>query len=88
MKRLGTKQLRIELQAPITTLPDSLSDVDVQRADDGMSLIYHYDVKAERTGITSLLSTLASEGIVLRDLQTYQSSLEDIFVGLVTEENK
>ena len=88
MKRLGTKQLRIELQAPIITLPDSLSDVDVQRADDGMSLIYHYDVKAERTGITSLLSTLASEGIVLRDLQTYQSSLEDIFVGLVTEENK
>ena len=88
MKRLGTKQLRIELQAPITTLPDSLSDVDVQRADDGMSLIYHYDVKAERTGITSLLSKLASEGIVLRDLQTYQSSLEDIFVGLVTEENK
>ena len=85
MKRLGTKQLRIELQSPIDSLPDSLSDVDVQREEGGMSLLYNYDVKAERTGITSLLSTLSSEGIVLRDLQTYQSSLEDIFVDLVAE---
>ena len=85
MKRLGTKQLRIELQSPIDSLPDSLSDVDVQREEGGMSLLYNYDVKAERTGITSLLSTLSSEGIVLRDLQTYQSSLEDIFVNLVAD---
>jgi len=85
MKRLGTKQLRIELQSPIDSLPDSLSDVDVQREEGGMSLLYNYDVKAERTGITSLLSTLSSEGIVLRDLQTYQSSLEDIFVDLVAD---
>jgi ABC-2 type transport system ATP-binding protein len=60
----------------------------VQTSADGMSLLYHYDVNAEKTGISSLLSALVSEGIVLKDLRTYQSSLEDIFIDLVTMENK
>ena len=88
MKRLGTKQLCLDLHEPIKALPDSLLAIDVQLSDDGMSLFYHYDVNAEKTGISLLLSTLVSEGIVLKDLRTYQSSLEDIFLDLVTVENK
>jgi len=88
MKRLGTKELRIDLHEPIDALPDSLLAFGVQSADDGMSLLYHYDVNAEKTGISSLLSVLVAEGIMLKDLRTYQSSLEDIFLDLVTMENK
>jgi ABC-2 type transport system ATP-binding protein len=88
MKRLGTKQLCINLHEPLSVLPDSLRAINVQRADDGMSLFYHYDVNAEKTGISLLLSTLVSEGIEPQDLRTYQSSLEDIFLDLVTVENK
>jgi ABC-2 type transport system ATP-binding protein len=88
MKRLGTKQLCINLHEPLNVLPDSLRAINVQRADDGMSLFYHYDVNAEKTGISLLLSTLVSEGIEPQDLRTYQSSLEDIFLDLVTVENK
>ena len=88
MKRLGTKELRIDLHKPVSTLPDSLLAFDVQLADDGMSLTYHYDVNAEKTGISALLSALVSEGIVIKDLRTYQSSLEDIFLDLVATENK
>jgi ABC-2 type transport system ATP-binding protein len=88
MKRLGTKELRIDLHQPVSVLPDSLLAFDVLLAKDGMSLTYHYDVNAEKTGISSLLSALVSEGITLKDLRTYQSSLEDIFLDLVTMENK
>lgn len=88
MKRLGTKELRIDLHQPVSVLPDSLLAFDVLLAEDGMSLTYHYDVNAEKTGISSLLSALVSEGITLKDLRTYQSSLEDIFLDLVTMENK
>lgn len=88
MKRLGTKELRIDLHEPVCALPDSLLAFSVQSTDDGMSLTYQYDVNAEKTGIASLLSVLVSEGIVLKDLRTYQSSLEDIFLDLITMENK
>jgi ABC-2 type transport system ATP-binding protein len=88
MKRLGTKELQIDLHEPISVLPDSLLAFGVQTSVDGMSLLYHYDVNAEKTGISSLLSALVSEGIVLKDLRTYQSSLEDIFIDLVTMESK
>ena len=88
MKRLGKKQLRIDLQAPLVRLPDSLLNMNVHPTEDGMSLVYHYDVKSESSGISSLLSTLSAEGVMLKDLHTYQSSLEDIFVDLVAVENK
>ena len=88
MKRLGTKELRIDLHEQIGALPESLLAFGVKPSDDGMSLFYHYDVNAEKTGISSLMSALASEGIVLKDLQTYQSSLEEIFLDLVATENK
>ena len=87
MKRLGQKQLKVELAEAISELPESLASYDLQLADDGQTLIYSYDTKAERTGITTLLSDISGAGLVLKDLQTAQSSLEDIFVGLVHRED-
>ncbi len=85
MRRLGRKDLRIELTKPLAAVPESLASYSLEREDDGATLIYSYDTHAERTGIARLLSDLSSEGIVLRDVQTHQSSLEDIFVGLVRD---
>ena len=83
MKQMGTKELHIQLQDTISSIPDSLGSFDLSISDDKTGLIYSYDTKAERTGITSLLSDISAAGLVLRDLQTAQSSLEDIFVDLV-----
>ena len=85
MKRMGTKELHIQLQNEISSIPDSLSAYDLRISDDRTGLVYSYDTKAERTGITSLLSDISAAGLVLRDLQTAQSSLEDIFVDLVKD---
>jgi YD repeat-containing protein len=82
MRKLGKKQLTIELQQPIAAVPPSLAD-RLTLSDGGRELIYTYDTQGERTGITSLLSDLNDAGIRLRDIHTTQSSLEDIFVGLV-----
>lgn len=86
MDRMGQKELRIELHAPITALPARFADKGLDLIDDGGAILYRYDTRRERTGIASLLADLAAEGIVLRDIATRQSSLEEIFVGLVTEE--
>lgn len=83
MTRLGQKELRIELREPITGIPEALADFDLTLAEDGQSLRYGYKVGEERTGITRLLAAIQSAGLVLVDLQTNESSLEDIFVGLV-----
>ena len=85
MRRLGRKEMRIELSCPINDIPEALASYGLERGDDGASLVYRYDTQAERTGISRLLSALSAEGIVLRDVQTRQSSLEEIFVGLVRE---
>ncbi|SER83921.1 ABC-2 type transport system ATP-binding protein [Tranquillimonas rosea] len=82
MRRMGQKQMIIELQEDVTEVPPALAGYDLHRNDDG-DLVYTYDAKADRTGITRLLSDVAAAGLTLRDLQTRQSSLEDIFVGLV-----
>jgi ABC-2 type transport system ATP-binding protein len=86
MRRMGRKELTIELQAPLAETPAALAPYRLTRAEDGMSLTYAYDRAAKRTGIVSLLHALSEQGILLRDIQTRQSSLEDIFVGLVREE--
>ncbi|WP_439140978.1 ABC transporter ATP-binding protein [Planktotalea sp.] len=86
MTRMGKKQLQIDLSAPLTEVPDVLSKYDLQLVQDGTALLYRYDTRAERTGITGLLADLASAGLSMSDLQTKQSSLEDIFVGLVAED--
>lgn len=85
MARLGRKELKIELRDPVAEVPPTLSSFGLEVADDGRSLVYIYDANAERTGITRLLAAVQEAGLVLADLQTSQSSLEDIFVGLVND---
>ena len=85
MERMGRKELRISLRAPVVAVPDALSRYGLELADEGGTLIYTYDTKGEATGITALLADLAGAGLKLADLKTTQSSLEDIFVGLTTE---
>ena len=85
MKRLGQKSLTLELQNQMEQVPTGLSEFRVALSDDGTQLIYEYDTQAERTGIARLMTALGEQGIVLKDLQTNQSSLEDIFVNLLKE---
>ena len=85
MKRLGQKSLTLELQNRMEQVPEGLSEFHVVLSDDGTQLIYEYDTQAERTGIARLMTALGEQGIVLKDLQTNQSSLEDIFVNLLKE---
>ncbi|MET4127366.1 ABC transporter ATP-binding protein [Roseovarius sp. MBR-6] len=86
MRRMGRKTLRIDLATPVAEVPAALADYDLERIDDGHVLLYHYDTRGEGTGITRLLQALAREGLSLRDIETRQSSLEEIFVGLVQED--
>ena len=86
MRRLGQKKMTVELQSPLDQIPETLNEFDLAIGEEGASLVYTYDTRAERTGITALLSAIASAGLVLKDLQTDQSSLEDIFVTLVKED--
>ena len=85
MKRLGQKSLTLELQNQMDQVPEGFSEFGVVLSDDGTQLIYAYDTQAERTGIARLMTALGEQGIVLKDLQTNQSSLEDIFVNLLKE---
>ena len=86
MARMGQKVLRIDLTEPLEAVPGGLSDYDLRLDESGMSLIYTYDTRGEGTGITRLLQALSAEGLGLRDIQTTQSSLEEIFVGLIQED--
>ena len=88
MAKMGQKQLTVDLQAPVDAIPDSLTPFNLSRSDDGSQLTYTYDTRADRTGITSLLSALSDAGLKLRDLSTTQSSLEEIFVNLVREDGQ
>lgn len=88
MKRLGQKSLILELQTPMGGLPDALRDFGVILGDDKSKLIYNYDTQADRTGIARLMTALSESGVVLKDLQTNQSSLEEIFVNLLKEEQR
>ncbi|HEV7252772.1 MAG TPA: ABC transporter ATP-binding protein [Mesorhizobium sp.] len=85
MRKLGRKQLTLQLQKPLEAVPADLSAYGLQLGADGAELTYTYDARAERTGITALLQDLSAAGIRFSDLQTRQSSLEEIFVGLVRE---
>jgi ABC-2 type transport system ATP-binding protein len=85
MRKLGKKQLVLHLQRRLDAVPDALAAHRLALGADGGELIYTYDTRGERTGITALLRDLNQAGIRFRDLHTTQSSLEDIFVGLVSE---
>ncbi|MDB3888926.1 ABC transporter ATP-binding protein [Candidatus Pelagibacter sp.] len=88
IKKMGHKKLTIELQKKITEIPKDLLKYNLEIGDDQMSLIYTYNVQAEKTGITDLLQDLKDTGLKLRDLKTEQSTLEKIFVNLVKENNE
>jgi ABC-2 type transport system ATP-binding protein len=83
MQKLGKKRLKLHLQGKIDAIPPALALYHLELAGGGCELIYTYDTKSERTGITSLLGDLRAAGIRFVDLDTTQSSLEDIFVSLV-----
>ncbi len=88
LKRMGQKTLVIELQDKITQIPEQLLKYQLIISEDHMSLIYNYDLRKERTGITNLLQELKEAGLKMRDLKTDQNSLEKIFVTLVKENNE
>jgi ABC-2 type transport system ATP-binding protein len=83
MRKLGRKQLALTLQAPLQRVPDALADLALELAQDGHVLVYTFDTQSEETGIAALLRRLGEQGIDFKDLHSSESSLEDIFVGLV-----
>ena len=85
MRKLGKKQLTLQLHGKLDTVPDELAGYELELVADGTELIYTYDTQIERAGIAALLADLNGAGIKFKDLQTKQSSLEDIFVSLVKE---
>jgi ABC-2 type transport system ATP-binding protein len=88
IKKMGHKKLTVELQEELTKVPEGLSKYNLVIGENNMSLIYTYNVQAEKTGITDLLQSLKDAGLRLKDLITEQSSLEKIFVDLVKENNE
>ena len=88
MKKLGKREMSIALVDPIPAIPPELSEWDLALEGDGTRLRYTFDAQAERTGIPSLLRKLPEIGIAFKDLETHKSSLEDIFVDLVSEKKE
>ena len=83
MQKLGRKILHLQLTEPLAAVPSSLAEWSPSLSNNGSTLTYEFDAKAERTGIPSLLTAMRDAGIAFKDLDTKQSSLEDIFVGLI-----
>ena len=85
MRKLGSKELTLELSDPLDEIPASLADARLALSADRTRLVYRFDAAAEESGIPQLLRRIEQHGIAFRDLHTQQTSLEDIFVGLVSE---
>jgi ABC-2 type transport system ATP-binding protein len=88
MRKLGKKQLTLQLQEPLASVPQAFAAYHLTLGADGYELVYTYDTRSGRTGITDLLDELQRAGIRFKDLQTTQSSLEDIFVDLVRKDRE
>lgn len=88
MQKLGKKTLTLQLQEPLATLPPELAEWNLALQCDGAELEYVFDSNAEKTGVPSLMRRLSDLGIGFKDLSTRQSSLEDIFVGLVHQDRE
>jgi ABC-2 type transport system ATP-binding protein len=86
MRKLGKKHLTLHLQQKLDAIPEVLAAHRLTLMANGMDLVYNYDTRGERTGITALLQDLSRTGIRFKDIETTQSSLEDIFVDLVRAE--
>ena len=87
LKKMGHKKLTIELQDKVENIPSELDEYNLSISSDKYSLIYNYNLHAERTGITKMLQDLKNAGLRMRDLKTEQNNLEKIFVTLVKENN-
>lgn len=87
MRDLGKKHLELELKQAIDAIPEGLADYELELSEDGMHLMYTYSTQGERTGITALLQAINEAGMALKDLNTSQSSLEEIFVKLVKKKS-
>lgn len=85
MRKLGKKQLTLQLQEPLQALPPGLERYPLELAAEGAELIYTFDAQADRTGIAELIRRLTELGVDFKDLRTQESSLEEIFVSLVRE---
>jgi ABC-2 type transport system ATP-binding protein len=85
MRKLGSKQLTLHLASPLERIPDALAGYALELAKGGNELTYTYDADAAKSGIAALLDALDAAGIGFKDLQTSETSLEDIFVNLVRE---
>jgi ABC-2 type transport system ATP-binding protein len=88
MRKLGRKTLTLNLAEPLAEMPAGLAEWDLKLAADGHELVYEFDTQAEATGVPSLLRRMTDLGLSFKDLHTKQSSLEDIFVGLVNKKEK
>ena len=88
MRKLGKKQLTLQLQHPLAQLPAELATSELALSQDGNELTYTYDAQSNRIGIADLLKKLADAGVQFKDLHTTQSSLEDIFVSLVHDRSR
>ena len=88
LKKMGHKKLTIELQDKVEKIPAELNEYNLSISNDNYSLIYNYNLHAERTGITKMLQDLKNAGLRMRDLKTEQNNLEKIFVTLVKENNE
>ncbi|AZO04324.1 ATP-binding cassette domain-containing protein [Mesorhizobium sp. M2A.F.Ca.ET.037.01.1.1] len=86
MRKLGRKQMKLELRAPLAALPESLSRYALELSGDGSQLTYTYDNQSDRPGVASLIRDLEAAGVQFRDLDTKNSSLEEIFVSLLRQE--
>lgn len=85
MQKLGKKQLRLQLHSPLQSIPDALSEHSLELSAEGFELVYTFDAQSNHTGITILFRHLTEQGIDFRDLHSRESTLEEIFVSLVTE---
>ncbi len=85
MEKLGKKALKVQLQSPIGAIPEALASYGLQLSEDGSEITYTFDARHEGTGIGALMRQLSASGLDFKDLQTHQSSLEDIFVSLVRQ---
>ena len=85
LNRLGRKQLTLQLLQPLKKIPAKLNQFDIELSGQGDVLKYFYDINAQRTGVITLMKALSEEGIRFTDLNTQQSSLEEIFIDLLNE---
>jgi len=86
MRKLGKKQLTLALQSRLAQIPETLSALPLELAQDGNALVYTFDTQSEESGIATLLRKLNEHGIAFKDLHSSESSLEDIFVSLVRKQ--